>query len=1068
MNSVEKIRKQTIRSVILMCFILLMGYLPVYGADSTKRVIRVAFPQAEGLSWTEEDGSRHGMVVDYLNEIAKYTGWEYEYIDIRSEDLLKDFTAGKFDLVGGNYYLPGLEETYAYPKYNMGYSRSMLLARQDDQSIHSYDLKSINGKTIGVYEQATENIRRLKEFLDINGLKCNFRYFSYDELFVYGNLYSYLENGEVDLFLSSLVENNDSVRVVVSYNSQPYYIVTTPGNQEVLDGLNMALEMILDANPNFAEERYNANSPERLIRIHLSEEDRYFIRKKKTVTVAVPKNGNPLYYQVAEKEAYGILADVLTSVEEFTGLGFSYICTENYIDAVHLVQQGEADILGFFLGDEEDAFDMGLALSASYARMNNIVVRNKASSYPDKGLTCAAVEGQHLPDEITADHVELYSNITEALSAVNRGEADFIYGIATCMEKDIQQHHFSNLVPVNLVSDQSDICLAMTYPVDPDLFTILNKSVHNISPDEKAEILSRNMVSIGMSHVSFLEFVYANPVFCILITGSVLLIVAAAVLFVMRTRIKAAVVQENLEKAEAANRAKSEFLSRMSHEIRTPMNGIIGMSTIAMKHLNDPNKMADCLKKVLISSKHLLVLINDVLDMSKIESGKVEIRSAVFDFRIFLESLGNLFYGQAQAKGVDYEMVLAGAIEENLVGDSLRLNQILSNLLSNAIKFTSGGGFVQLKVTQTEQEEDKVRLRFEVKDTGCGIAKENYDKIFEAFEQEDASVAMTYGGTGLGLSIVRRFAGLMGGSVAVNSVLGVGSTFTVELPFCRIGQKKSPACHEGLRALVVDDNADNCQYVASLLEQMRIEAQWADTGEQAISLVKEAHSLAKDFNFCLVDWKMPGMDGQETIRQIRRLIDSETTAILIMAYDALEVEEKLNETKIPTVLIKPLFQSSIEEAISSMENKQQIYDTGTSYTDEYNFQGKRILLVEDNELNREIAAELIGSTDAEVETAEDGVQALEMFEKSLPGYYDLVLMDIQMPNMDGCEASKRIRALERQDALTVPIFAMTANVFAEDEKKSKEAGMNAHISKPLDIKAVYMQMNAFLSDREVF
>ena len=929
-------------TISLLVFIMLAFHLSALARTSEKRVLRVAFPQVVGMSWTAEDGSHHGMLVDYLNEIAKYTGWEYEYIDTNRQTVLNEFIAGQYELMGGNYYIPGLEEYYAYPDYNMGYSRSLLLARSDDRTIHSYNLESMNGKTIGVYENAKENIRRLKEFLAINGLDCKFQYYSLKDMQKNDEgLYFYLMNGEIDLLLSGIIYNHDSVRVIATYNSQPYYIVTNPSNKEVLDGLNMALERILDANPNFAAERYAANFPARLVNVQFSDWDLEYVKKRKTITVAVPENWYPFYCkETSQKNHVGIMVDVLDKIKDFTGLDFSYVYAKNYSDAVHLVQRGKADILGFFLGDENDAAQLGLALSASYVSANNIIVRNKACSYPAPGLVGALVESQRFPSGISAEKIRSYPGIKEALAAVNSGEVDFIYGLSSKMEQDILRYHFTNLAPVTLVNDQSAISFALPTPVDPDLLTVLNKAINNLSESERTVIRNRNLESIGVNEFSLTDFIYANPLQFMFIVMFVLSVLFTALLLAIGARMKATVIQGNLKRAEAANLAKSEFLSRMSHEIRTPMNGIVGMSTIAMQNIDNTDKIKDCLEKVIMSSKHLLALINDVLDMSKIESGKVELRHESFNFRAFLQDFENLYGEQAKSKGISYETILASDLEVQIIGDSLRLNQVLSNLLSNALKFTPAKGMIKLRVSKTGEDQENVYLRFEVIDAGCGIAEENYDKIFESFEQENVDVTYKYGGTGLGLSIVKRFTGLMGGGIHVTSVQGSGSTFTVDLPFGKIKESGKPT---------------------------------------RFSDINGRNDLAKD-----------------------------------------------------------------------------------CYAVDYDFKGKRILLVEDNELNREIAEELIGVTGASVESAEDGVQAVEMFKESAEGYYDLILMDVQMPHMDGYEATRCIRALGRSDAQKVPIFAMTANAFAEDVQKSREAGMNAHISKPLDIRAVYKQMNRYL------
>ena len=848
----------------LLVFIMLAFNLSVLAQTSEKRVLRVAFPQVDGMSWTAEDGTHHGMLVDYLNEIAKYTGWEYEYIDTKGPAMLNEFVEGKYELMGGNYYIPALEKYYAYPNYNMGYSRSLLLARSDDRSIHSYDLESMNGKTIGVYENARENIRRLKEFMAINGLYCNIRYYKQEDMVGKIGLYPYLAKGEIDLLLNNVAHISDSVRVVVAYDSQPYYIVTNPGNKEVLDGLNMALERILDANPNFAAERYAVNFPDRLVNIQLSDRDLEYVNERKTITVAVPENWYPLYCKETPlKNHTGIMADVLDEIKSFTGLRFSYVYAKNYADAIRLIQQGDADILGFFLGDENDAAQLGLALSASYVSANNIIVRNKACSYPAPGLVGALVESQRFPSGISAEKIRSYPGIKEALAAVNSGEADFIYGLSSKMEQDISRYHFTNLAPVTLVNDQSAISFALPTPVDPDLLTVLNKAINNLSESERTVIRNRNLESIGVNEFSLTDFIYANPLQFMFIVMFVLSVLFTALLLAIGARMKATVIQGNLKRAEAANLAKSEFLSRMSHEIRTPMNGIVGMSTIAMQNIDNTDKIKDCLEKVIMSSKHLLALINDVLDMSKIESGKVELRHESFNFRAFLQDFENLYGEQAKSKGISYETILASDLEVQIIGDSLRLNQVLSNLLSNALKFTPAKGMIKLRVSKTGEDQENVYLRFEVIDTGCGIAEENYDKIFESFEQENVDVTYKYGGTGLGLSIVKRFTGLMGGGIHVTSVQGSGSTFTVDLPFGKIKESGKPT---------------------------------------RFSDINGRNDLAKD-----------------------------------------------------------------------------------CYAVDYDFKGKRILLVEDNELNREIAEELIGVTGASVESAEDGVQAVEMFKESAEG-----------------------------------------------------------------------------------
>ncbi len=514
-----------------------------------------------------------------------------------------------------------------------------------------------------------------------------------------------------------------------------------------------------------------------------------------------------------------------------------------------------------------------------------------------------------------------------------------------------------------------------------------------------------------------------------------------------------------LEKAVYANSAKSEFLARMSHEIRTPMNGIIGMSAIAMQNLNNETKLANCIKKIMASSKQLLSLLNDVLDMSKIESGKIEIRKEPFNLRILLENISNMIYSQAKEKGIEFEMNLVGEVDEMLIGDSLRLNQILMNLFSNALKFTSSGGSVYLRMERMVSDDNKEWIRFKVGDTGRGISKEHFDKIFTAFEQEDENITQQFGGTGLGLSIVKRFTHMMGGNVKVESQIGKGSIFTVEIPFDVAGENLTiPTDYRDIKALIVDDDKDTCEHLSVLMDKVHVDSNWAINGADAIELAKKSREDGRVYDVCFIDWKMPDMDGIETTRRIRKELDKDVTVILITAYDVMEVEEEALAAGADKVIGKPLFESTIQEVLDMVEHKhpEETKEEIPSFAD------KRILVVEDNMINMEIACELLEMTGAIVDSAYDGQEGVHKFEREPEGFYDLIMLDIQMPNINGYEAAEIIRKMPREDAKTVPILAMTANVFSSDIEKCIDSGMTGHISKPIDMQKLYNELKKVL------
>ena len=505
--------------------------------------------------------------------------------------------------------------------------------------------------------------------------------------------------------------------------------------------------------------------------------------------------------------------------------------------------------------------------------------------------------------------------------------------------------------------------------------------------------------------------------------------------------------------AERANAAKGEFLSRMSHEIRTPLNAIIGMTTIAAASVDTPQKVEDCLTKINFSSKHLLMLINDVLDMSKIESDKMSLQKEPFDLPQVVNSFVSTTYAQAKSKGVDFQEVIEGFDgQTQYIGDPLRISQILLNLGSNAVKFTPPGGRVALTVSRIASKHTTDTVRFVVRDTGIGMTQEALDHIFQPFEQADSSIAGRYGGTGLGMSITKNLVALMSGSIEIESRPGAGTACIVDLPLIRDEEARPQPdfADMGLRALVADDEQAVCVETASLLERIKIQSEWVLTGGEAVRRATEAQKTDSGFDFCLIDWKMPDMDGIEVTRQIRKNVGQELPIVMISAYDCTEIEAEARAAGVNAFLPKPLYRSSVYAAIKAALGRGGAGLPKGAERASY-LKGKRLLVAEDNELNREIVVELLGMSGVEVECAADGKEALDAFLASAPGWFDAILMDVQMPVMNGYEATRRIRISGRADGAGIPIIATTANAFSDDISAALAAGMNAHVSKPIDI-----------------
>ena len=506
-----------------------------------------------------------------------------------------------------------------------------------------------------------------------------------------------------------------------------------------------------------------------------------------------------------------------------------------------------------------------------------------------------------------------------------------------------------------------------------------------------------------------------------------------------------------LAAAEHANRAKTTFLNNMSHDIRTPMNAIIGFTALCAKSVNDSDKVTEYLNKIATSSNHLLSLINDILDMSRIESGKVRIEEHEVYLPDVLHDLRTIIQSDVTNRNLELFIDTLDVKDENVFCDKLRLNQILLNLMSNAIKYTNPGGTVSLRVQQKPcKNPNYAEFVFRVRDTGIGMSKEFLKVIFQPFERMHTATVSGIQGTGLGMSITKNLVEMMGGTITVSSEEGKGSEFTVTLRFKKSATKvvyeKIPEL-QGIRVLVADDDTETCFSVSKMLTEIGMRPDWTTSGKEAVIRTRYAIEENDDYGAYIIDWLMPDMNGIETVRRIRHLIGEGKPIIILTAYDWEPLESEAREAGVTSFCSKPLFMSELREALTT--TRKTVTKEQTEILN-YDFTGKKILLVEDNPLNLEIAEEIL-KVGLVVDTADDGDVAIEKLRNATDGQYDLVLMDVQMPKLDGYTATKEIRTLDNPYAANIPIIAMTANAFEEDKKKSFEAGMNGHLSKPIEI-----------------
>ncbi|MDE7246283.1 MAG: response regulator, partial [Lachnospiraceae bacterium] len=526
-------------------------------------------------------------------------------------------------------------------------------------------------------------------------------------------------------------------------------------------------------------------------------------------------------------------------------------------------------------------------------------------------------------------------------------------------------------------------------------------------------------------------------------------------------------LKDALMHAQHANQAKTTFLSNMSHDIRTPMNAIIGFTTIAASRIDNRDQVKECLQKVLASSNHLLSLINDILDMSRIESGKMQIHEQECNISELMHNLVNILQPQVKAKQLDLFIDTFEVVNEDVITDPLKLNQIFINLMSNAVKYTPAGGTVSFRIMQnTTFKHGYGDYVFIIKDNGIGMSQEFVKHIFEPFERESTVTRSGIQGTGLGMAITKNIIEMMNGTITVESEVGKGSTFTVNITLkLQDAEKNAEQIREleGLRALVVDDDFNVCDSVSKMLKTIGMRPEWTTSGREAVYRAKSARDEGDSFHTYIIDWQMPETSGIETAKKIRKAVGRETPIIILTAYDWTDIEEDAKAAGVTAFCAKPLFMSDLKSALLAANQlggeKEKAMEAAWCKAD---FRGKRVLLVEDIEMNREIAEVILTESGFMVETAPDGTDAVDMVSRSEENYYNVVLMDVQMPIMNGYEATRAIRGLPRNDVKTLPIIAMTANALEEDKAAALKSGMNDHIAKPLDVELFMDVLNKHL------
>ena len=1065
--------------VMLSLLLLLSAVLPVKAAAETAsaKVVRVGSFE-DTFNYVNEKGARKGYGYELLQTLSGYTGWQFEYVTCDWSDCFEKLKNGEIDIIGGISYTEDRTQEMLFSDEPMGVEKYYLYADLARADISASDFKTLNGKKIGVL-MGTEPEVMLAEWEEKYGLKTEHVNISNNE-----DVKQKLANHEIDCFVS-LEESfwaERGISTITRVGESGIYYAINKNRPDIKEELDDAMRALDEAVPFYTADLYKRYFSMDYTPI-LTGEEKAWLRKHGAIRMGfLASDSGVSTFDPATGEFTGVITDYIQFAADCLGnqeLEFQLVGYDSKEAELDALKSGEIDMIFHCDQNPNLAEEYHFACTNTTWTSNLMAVTNKQHFNENNVNRIAVPQNKLSLKKYLAFYYPQWEIVDcdtqeDAARLVKDGQADcFVTGISS-ENKYSKKYSFYSVPLVNPVRS----CFAVNSG-NRSLLSILNKTIKAMPVNMLAGALA--MYKSSARKVTLSDFIKDNFFKVMLISSIAVAVVLLTILMLLQKARKAeaaarkaasdtqelnAKLQVAVEKAETANRAKSTFLSNMSHDIRTPMNAIIGFTTLAISNIDDKNRVKDYLAKTLASSNHLLSLINDVLDMSRIESGKIHLEEVEVNLSDVLHDLKTIVSGQIYAKQLELYMDAIDVTDEDVYCDKTRLNQILLNLLSNAIKFTPAGGTVSVRVRQLAGKVHGCgQYEFRIKDNGIGMSQEFAQKIFEPFERERTSTVSRIQGTGLGMAITKNIVDMMGGTIEVQTAQGKGSEFIVRVPL-RVQAEHRPVEKitelEGLKALVVDDDFNTCDSVTKMLVKVGMRAEWTLSGKEAVLRARQSIEMSDVYHAYIIDWRLPDMNGIEVTRQIRSLHD-DTPIIILTAYDWSDIEVEAKAAGVTAFCSKPMFLSDLRETLmSALDQKPADAVQRLLLEKNADFKGKHILLVEDNELNREIAQEILQEYGFLVDSAENGAVAVEKVSTAAPGSYDLVLMDVQMPIMDGYTATRKIRALDDPARAKLPILAMTANAFDEDRRNALESGMNGFLSKPIVIGDLVQELHKIL------
>ena len=1073
---------------LLPCFLFVLtvagiAVLPSAFAEEV-RTVRVGYYENEVFQEGAREGAiKTGYAYEYYRKLSEYTGWKYAYVYGSYGELYQMLLEGKIDLLAGLAWKEERVGRIGYPDAPMG-NESYSLVKHDANEDITADPSTLNGRKIGVLNSAMVEV--LNRYLENHHVSAEV--IAYED---YEAIFAAFDSGELDILAAEGdgAYGRDHAEVLFSFGASDYYLCVSINRPDLLAELNAAQAMLTAEEPYYLYSLSTKYYPVSLSSRAFSASEKEWMSTHDSLRVGYLENYLPYSAADSQGKATGIVRDIIPEILRELGITrvtVSYAGYRNYDAMIAAMSSGEIDVAfpvggGLYFSEENGIYQsVPVASTSTELIFSGEYSEGIASHFAVNENN--RMQYYYVRTNFPDAEISLYPTIQDCLDAVLAGKAKCttLNGLRA---NDILKNSRYKGLSLRQLTRSDDRCFGVEIG-NEGLLKLLNRGVNVIGADYAQSIAYR--YTGGLYTYTPGDLILDHlALFVSLFTG-----IAALIVFVLvrDMRRKKKEIQEKekarlelegknrelaegrealsiaLSAAERASRAKTTFLNNMSHDIRTPMNAIIGFTALASSHLDNREQVRDYLGKISVASQHLLSLINDVLDMSRIESGKVKIEEAPVHLPDVIHDLRTIIQSGIASKQLEIFIDTQDVVHEDIVTDKLRLNQVLLNILSNAVKFTPAGGTISFRVIEKPcASAGTANFEFRIKDNGIGMSEAFQKTIFEAFTREKTSTVSGIQGTGLGMAITKNIVDMMGGTIRVRSAEGKGSEFVVSLP-CRIsGDAVRPGPIpelKGLRALVADDDTNTCLSVCSMLREIGMRPDWTNYGREAVVRAKDALDSGDEFRAYIIDWMMPDLNGIETVRRIRKTIGSSAPIIILTAYDWADIEEEAMEAGVTAFCSKPLFLSELRSVLAQPFTRSEEDKKEESAAPD--FSGKRILLAEDNEMNRMIATAILEGAGFAVDMAENGQAAVDRMKDRPAGYYDVILMDIQMPVMDGFEATRRIRALDDPAKAGVPIVAVTANAFEEDRKVALEAGMNGHLAKPYDVRKIMETLKALL------